>query len=278
MALQELPFPCLVRDEFCLDLADSPRAEVALIEAYCECRWELFADLGIDGPAITPDRFVKVGRQIFVGVDSAPPDGGVALAAGQFFALARWSASNLLRLWWSRSRQTLTAPELMRCAVGLRTLGELVDRLPRSLGRRLVLFVLASRDACRAQLDAALPAGALDPVVDFDRSLNDPLEKDDAQMCWRSFEIPNEHGHVVVDGEFESGPYRVWSPDIAFPEERVILLCDRLDPRIFPCFARLKGILCESGGVTSHLAILAREHRMPLRIQVARATSRYQAR
>lgn len=58
----------------------------------------------------------------------------------------------------------------------------------------------------------------------------------------------------------------------------MILLCDRLDPRILPCFARLKGIICETGGITSHLAILAREFQMPLRIQVKGAIECYQAR
>lgn len=278
MELQELPFSRLVQDEFCLDLAESPRTEAALVDAYCSCRKELFAELGIEESELTRAQFVKVGQQVFVHSDARQGGDGVPLGARQSFALTQWSAANLLGLWWPRRREDLSVRELMRCAISLRTLAEFVDRLPGIFRRAVVLRVLANRNACRTRLDAVLPAGALPEAARSERPLRGPLVKDDERMLWRSFETADEDGQLVVDGDFESGPYRVWSPGMALPEERVILLCDRLDPRIFQCFAHLKGIICESGGLTSHLAILAREFEMPLRIQVEGAIARYRAR
>lgn len=275
MQLQELPFARLIQDEFCLDLAESPLVEAALVDAYCTCRKELFAELGIQEPELTRAQFVKVGHQVFVESDAQAPGDGVELGAKRSFSLAQWSAENLLSLWWSRRRDDLGARELMRCAVSLRTLAEFVDRLPSMLRRRAVLRVLAARDECRQRLAAILPSGALPAVASCERPLRGPLAKDDERMLWRSIEMEDADGQVVVDGDFESGPYRVWSAEMVFPGERVILLCDRLDPAIFPRFAQLKGIICESGGLTSHLAILAREFDMPLRIQVAGAIARY---
>jgi phosphohistidine swiveling domain-containing protein len=54
-----------------------------------------------------------------------------------------------------------------------------------------------------------------------------------------------------------------------------VLVTDELYPEIGSILDRLRGIVAESGGFGSHLAILARERRVPMRIQAAGARVRY---
>lgn len=55
------------------------------------------------------------------------------------------------------------------------------------------------------------------------------------------------------------------------PSQPTYLIADELYPELFRYFPFIKGVICEGGSVTSHLAILAREHSMPLWIRVPSA-------
>ena len=67
-------------------------------------------------------------------------------------------------------------------------------------------------------------------------------------------------GTIVVQGNFEAGPWSPYTRDMKPPETPCILVTDELFPQIFNLFPFIKGIICEGGAITSHLAILAREH------------------
>ena len=102
-----------------------------------------------------------------------------------------------------------------------------------------------------------------------------PLKKDSRLLIWLAFGKEGSSGQIVVEGNFDIGRYVHWKSAIKFPDEKVILICDELCPEIFKHFANLRGIICEGGALTSHLAILARESQMPLWIQVPEALNRF---
>jgi pyruvate,water dikinase len=54
-----------------------------------------------------------------------------------------------------------------------------------------------------------------------------------------------------------------------------VLVVSHLDPRLAPIISRLGALVAETGSALSHLAILAREYRVPTVVGVAGATSRF---
>ncbi len=54
-----------------------------------------------------------------------------------------------------------------------------------------------------------------------------------------------------------------------------VLVVSHLDPRLAPVISRLGALVAETGSALSHLAILAREYRVPTVVGVAGATSRF---
>ena len=54
-----------------------------------------------------------------------------------------------------------------------------------------------------------------------------------------------------------------------------VLVVSHLDPRLAPIISRLGALVAETGSALSHLAILAREYRVPTVVGVVGATSRF---
>jgi phosphohistidine swiveling domain-containing protein len=105
--------------------------------------------------------------------------------------------------------------------------------------------------------------------------LKNPLQKDNDKFLWNRFDTESGEGQIVVNGDFNSGPYLHWKHDPVHLTDKVTLICDELYPEIFEHFHNLNGIICEGGALTSHLSILARECGMPLWIQVSNASTRF---
>jgi phosphohistidine swiveling domain-containing protein len=83
-------------------------------------------------------------------------------------------------------------------------------------------------------------------------------------------------GAVGVSAGTASGPVVVWR-DRADSDVPVgaVLVVSHLDPRLAPVISRLGALVAETGSALSHLAILAREYRVPAVVGVADATSRF---
>jgi pyruvate,water dikinase len=56
-----------------------------------------------------------------------------------------------------------------------------------------------------------------------------------------------------------------------------VLVVSHLDPRLAPVIPRLRALVAETGSALSHLAILAREYRVPAVVGLEQATSRFKA-
>ena len=78
-------------------------------------------------------------------------------------------------------------------------------------------------------------------------------------------------GGVGAGGGAGSGPVHVGDD----PPQGVVLVVSHLDPRLAPVIPRLAGLVAETGSPLSHLAILAREHGVPVVVGHLGATERY---
>ena len=263
MALQELPFDSLIQDEFCTDLGESPQHDGALIEAYCKCRNTLIGELNLGVKPMAANDFIKLGHQIFLEQNKADQ----VLSGRSFFLLANWSTNYILKKWISKHPGESSVHEAMKSALALRTLAELNDHLPPLLQRLFRARITKNRIACRSSLLSKLEMRTLPVSAEISSALKSPLAKDNENYSWTAFERESGGGQIIVPGDFESGPFVSWTDNPSFPNEKVILTCDQLFPEIYPHFASIKGIICSHGALTSHLAILAREEKMPLWIQ-----------
>jgi pyruvate,water dikinase len=78
-------------------------------------------------------------------------------------------------------------------------------------------------------------------------------------------------GAVGAGGGVGSGPVHRGDD----PPAGSVLVVTHLDPRLATVIPRLAGLVAETGSPLSHLAILAREHRVPVVVGDAGATARY---
>jgi pyruvate,water dikinase len=77
---------------------------------------------------------------------------------------------------------------------------------------------------------------------------------------------------VGAGGGVGSGPVHIGASDIPIGS---VLVVPTLDPRLAPVIPRLAGLVAETGNPLSHLAILAREHHVPVVVGLPGATTRF---
>ena len=73
----------------------------------------------------------------------------------------------------------------------------------------------------------------------------------------------------MVPGDFDASPYFILkNRQQAIPPD-VIVVTRQLYPEIGQSLKNIRGIICEHGALSSHVAILAREYQVPLKIQTS---------
>jgi pyruvate,water dikinase len=82
-------------------------------------------------------------------------------------------------------------------------------------------------------------------------------------------------GAIGVAGGVGRGPVLVAPAQPADVPPATVLVVPHLDPRLAPVIPRLAGLVAETGNALSHLAILAREYRVPVVVGVLDATQRF---
>jgi phosphohistidine swiveling domain-containing protein len=192
--------------------------------------------------------------------------------------------------------ETETEPDpaaVIREALRLRVrwLQELTGRAAWELGRRLVgVGVLPTQAAVRLlrldELDAAVrrrtvPGDLAQRHEPNGMSLPARFRLSDSGTAVAVPTRPSKRGRrrgagapsaVGAGGGTGSGPVHVGAGDIAAGS---VLLVPFLDPRLAPVLPRLGAIVSETGSPLSHLAILAREHGVPIVVGMTDATTRW---
>ena len=79
-------------------------------------------------------------------------------------------------------------------------------------------------------------------------------------------------GGIGAGGGVAEGPVHVGGTDVP---DGSVLVVGHLDPRLASIIPRLAGLVAETGNALSHLAILAREHHVPVVVGLADATTRF---
>jgi pyruvate,water dikinase len=180
------------------------------------------------------------------------------------------------------------AREALRLRV--RWVQELTARAAWELGRRLVdVGVLPSHESVRLlRLDElaeavqrrTVPADLHDRVEPAGSSLPSRFRLSDdglavavpASFRKRRRGAGADAEGVGAGGGVGEGPVHVGGADVPAGS---VLVVGHLDPRLASVIPRLAGIVAETGNALSHLAILAREHRVPVVVGLPDATTRF---
>jgi hypothetical protein len=263
MDLQELEGGAWELASYGIDLMERADHDAALRALFLERVGPVYEALAGGRPVLPTRPFLKVGQQTFL-------DRRVfaALRPGvrRSFALGLRQSRLLADI-----RQDLDAQpspqRVMDASLQLNLLSEALGPVVPGLATRL----LALRERCRALLAAALQRGEASPDVACSRRLAPRLVRDDVRLAWTELGWDGSSGLDVVPGDFASGPFVAYRRDPGAVPAGCVLVTAELYPELADVLGRVKAVVAEGGGFASHLAILARERAVPLRIRAVGA-------
>jgi hypothetical protein len=129
--------------------------------------------------------------------------------------------------------------------------------------------VFDDREAIRVELEQRMTKGRISPDLRYDSVLSDTIHLDNKTCCWITLEHRDSQGIVVVPGDFDTGPYFILENRQQPIPAGVIVVTRQLYPEIGQAVENIKAIICEHGALSAHVAILAREYQVPLKIQTS---------
>jgi pyruvate,water dikinase len=174
----------------------------------------------------------------------------------------------------------LAAREALRLRA--RWLHELTARAALEAGRRLVVrgrlaHPLAVRLLALDEVVSALSADAAGPIPLFTRRFTPTAPLPAAFRLTPDGTVVAEPGGVATSGR-GAGAGRAVGPvhqGPAEPPEGSVLVVSALEPGLAPWLPRLAALVAETGSPLSHLAILAREHHLPVVVGLSGALERF---
>ncbi len=254
MALQELESSRWVENDFCRVLAERDTRSRALAQTYLEALQRVYARYLRRRVELPPRPFIRISDQYFMDETLEKQ-----LAPGML---------GLMRLGFRLSRimaeareaelDRLDAPQLMEKSI-------LMSFAHQLFGKE---EAMAMRERLREALDQRLPEGVLPIDFRYDRPLDGRIAFDPDSATWEHIGPRDASGITVVEGDLEQGPFFMLKDPEAEIPEGVVVVTEQLYPQIGRYLDRIRGVICRYGALSSHLAILAREHEVPLRIQV----------
>ena len=272
MMLQELDGDYWIQSEFCTDLLESPDAELSLIDLYCKELTNIANALNSQIEQTNPSDFIKIGSQIFVrdkNTEFKFKDNKAVIFAGQ------WLYQEYNRIKLLLHTQKLSSSELMRGAIVFRTFYDMLERLPCWVTYKKRKEIMEYRNVIRKELLDSILRQPFPAYIDISKRLKPVIEKNSQSLSWLTLEYVSENGVIIIPGDFDEGPWIKYNIGDPAPSEKCFLITDELYPEIYQLFTYIKGIICKGGGINSHLAILARESKIPLWIQLSNAEDHY---
>jgi phosphohistidine swiveling domain-containing protein len=253
MQLQELQSSSWRENDVCRILAERDSKSQALSEIYLQALQEVYAAWLNTKISIPHKPFVKISEQYFMNRELEEQ-----ITPG-FFKIVRLSfqISRILREISKQDLARLSAPQLMQKSILVSLAYELFKHKD----------AMELREEIRAELEKKMPEGKLDTDFHSDNILNGSIEFDLNNCLWKQISVRDGQGIVVVDGDFDTGPYyRLNNREQVIPRG-VIVVTDHLYPEIGKYMTDIRGIICKYGALSAHVAILAREYQVPLIIQ-----------
>jgi hypothetical protein len=129
--------------------------------------------------------------------------------------------------------------------------------------------VFNDRETIRLELEQRMTKGSINPDFLYDSVLGDTIHFDKKTCCWLTLEHRDSPGIVVVPGDFDAGPYYLLEDRRRAIPPGVMVVTRQLYPEIGQSLKHIRGIICEHGALSAHVAILAREYQVPLKIQTS---------
>lgn len=263
MQLQELDVSRWGQVGYCVDLMEQPARDDALAALWAELLPLEVAPFAGRGADSAPLSMLKLGTQFYVDLDALKACSPTHLGAFRIGLRARRFLREAERA--LAARDALDPRAWMRHSIRLNLVWDLfAPHVPRWCRG---LFKL--RESVRARLFEAVPLGTRSPDIASCRRLTDTLERHDPSLTWIRCGPADSTGQLVVFGDFEAGPRFVFAGNVDAIPDGAVLVTRELYPELAPALSRVSAVLCEGGAIGSHLAILAREQRVPMKIQVS---------
>ena len=253
MQLQELQSSSWRENDVCRILAERDSKSRALSKIYLQALQDVYATWLKTSVSIPQKPFVKISEQYFMNQELEEQ-----ITPG-FFKIVRLSFQipGILREIRKQDLTRLSALQLMQKSI----LVSLAYELFKHKG------AMELREEIRAELEKKVPHGRLEANFHSDRILSSAIEFDPEKSLWKQISFRDEQGVVVVEGDLDAGPYYRFTDREQEIPHGVIVVTDHLYPEIGKYMGGIRGIICKYGALSAHVAILAREYQVPLKIQ-----------
>ena len=255
MQLQQLDDCSWRENDVCRMLAERDNSSQALGELYLQALQEVYA-VHLKRKIDIPHRaFIKISEQYFMERQLEEQ-----IIPG-FFELLRlgFQMSKILNDVKKQNLTHLSALQLMQKSILMSLAYELFSNKE----------AMGLRESIRMELERRIPQGSMAVDFHYEKILGSSIEFDRDNCSWKSISLRDEQGIVVVAGELEKGPYYLLKNRKREIPPGVIVVTDQLYPEIGSYMSSIRGIICKYGALSAHVAILAREYHVPLRIQTS---------
>lgn len=255
MGLQEYETECWHENDVCRMLSERDDYSEMLRSLYLEAVSKVYSEhfrkkLDIPDPA-----FIRISDQFFM---AGPLEEQLIPGTWGAIRLA-FKLPALLATIRERMRKDRSLDELMYDSVLLSLAYDLNGKQD----------VFDDREAIRVELEQRMTKGRISPDFRYDTLLSDTIHLDKKTSCWITLQHRDSQGIVVVPGDFDAGPYFILENRQQAIPAGVIVVTRQLYPEIGQSVKNIRGIICEHGALSAHVAILAREYQVPLKIQTS---------
>jgi len=255
MGLQEYETQCWHENDVCRMLSERDDYSEMLVGLYLDAVSKVYSEHFSRKLVIPVPAFIRISDQFFM---ASPLQEQLIPGTWGTIRLA-FKLPALLATIHERKLEDCSLDELMYNSILLSLAWELNGKQD----------VFNDREAIRVELEQRMTKGRISPDFRYSTVLSDTIHVDKKTCCWITLEHRDSQGIVVVPGDFDAGPYFILeNRQQAIPPD-VFVVTRQLYPEIGQSLKNIRGIICEHGALSAHVAILAREYQVPLKIQTS---------
>jgi phosphohistidine swiveling domain-containing protein len=255
MGLQEYETACWHENDVCRMLSERDDYSEMLADLYLDAVAKVYSEHFRRKLVIPEPAFMRISEQFFM---AGPLQEQLIPGTWGTIRLA-FKLPALLATIRERSPRECSLNELMYDSVLLSLAWDLNGKQD----------VFNDREAIRVELEQRMTKGSISPDFRYDTVLSDTIHLDKKTCCWITLEHRDSQGIVVVAGDFDVGPYFIMEDRQQAIPPGVIVVTRQLYPEIGQSLKNIRAIICEHGALSAHVAILAREYQVPLKIQAS---------
>lgn len=258
MRIQELS-KNWIENDFCKILPERKNNSSIILSSYLDSLVKFHRDFSKKNIIIPENPFLRVGERYYI------DESILNQCKLGFFGIIR------LMAYWKKNRYKIEKdlPDNLLDALQISLCLSAVHEL---LKEKSIIYL---REKYREHIDRLITKYTHDSSVQIvsiksKNKLNSILKLDTNKKIWLSNPFSFSKGIEVVSGSLD-GPYAIINNASDAIKKDSVIVTPQLFPKLGKEISNIKGIICEGGALTSHVAILAREHNVPLTIQMTDA-------